>query len=308
MILERRCQVSRATDPDRGTPGGSVGVRGEAMSREEHAARELDREGLRELDNMAMQDTLRLLAKAKSPEERAAIIAQHDAERALPRRRVKSSVIKRRNPKAGSRRTLTANRQKEVNADKNRAGARLPQTVKDQAYLVLTDPSELRQMNDELARVNGDIEQLDETTKIKVRRTEQLIGEMEREQRGEQIVYCQAEFPSGVNRSNWAGFVENQFPDDSVSSFDRFNPGSLHASKAVDEQASWRPVHQFRTARVGYFGKSGKGGTPNQEAGAILQRGVRYRKVEVQRHQPIGLPDGSTTHRDIIVWEEAVDG
>ena len=283
--------MSRAADLDVGDINPYRGKQAEMLTPADKQARDIERAGLRDLD--LRTENLPGMTRHKK-----------DINRTMPRDGTSPWVRARRLPSDAHPRRLTVYRQRILNKQKTALdGDRLPIRAKRAFNTVFTSSEELTSINDQLSASVGDIDQLDDSTRLTVQRIDRIIQLAEGHNTADNIVYTPIQVPPGVNSGNVRGWLQNGFADGTEVNFDRYTVTSHEMSQATEHHPQWRPVCEIVTRSGAYVGKAPKTNDTNSNADHLLPRGLQLRCVGVKT-VPVASRDGTVHSRLVLQLED----
>lgn len=279
----------RQADLDRGDFGNAAGKKAEMLDLNDVIGREESRGGLRDLDRM-VEGNPRLSRYRK------------DQSRVLPRDGT-AAPRPRSLPADNAPRKLTVYRQRILNKQKTAVKSRTIPVRAQRAFSeLLGDRERLRDINNHLSENVGDLDALDDATKLQVQRMDRVIRTAEAENTADNIVYTPVHLPASVNRGNVKGWLENNFYVDTEVNFDRYTVTSHDMARAGERQSEWRPLLEIATRRGAYVGMAPHSNSTNPKplarssarSAAALRRSENCRDETCRRDLgvPVGAADG----------------
>ena len=284
--------MPRIADLDIGDIEAARGKQAEMLTPAGKESRDLDRAGLRDLDQRT--ENLPGLTRHKK-----------DINRALPRDGIGPAVRSRRLPPDAQPRLLTVYRQRILNKQKTALDRdRVPIRAKAAFRKVFSSNTELKAINDQLSANVGDINELDDGSRLTVQRIDRVIGMAEAHNMADNIVYAPIQVPAGVNSGNVQGWLKKGFADGTEVNFDRYTISTHDMGQATEHHPEWRPVCEIITRRGAYVGKAPKTNDTNSNAAHLLPRGLLLRCVGVNTI-PVVAVSGSIHSRLVLQLEDA---
>lgn len=259
---------TRVIDPDRGSSTVSA-KRAELISTAKAAAREDNRQGLRELDQMTEQ----LPGLNRLQRDRARVMPR-DTSAPL------GHPAKQRPLLAAETRAPLSARQLQARSRLSKAVAtRLPaSTVKTQRE-VLTQPQTWARVNDALSEGTGDIEELSGADQQRVRRLDRAIQAYEKGNDRGHVVFTNIEMPTAVNHTSLEPFVTRNFQSGDRFHLDRYTMSTHQLDHSdVPDPAGRTAVLELQTRRGLYMGTSTGSNTDH-----LLPRGMEIEIVGVRQ-------------------------
>lgn len=285
--MPRRGNPDGRLDADYGS--GSLGTKqADVIAEDEFTARTDDRAGLRDLD--AMVESSAGLTRQ-----------QRDRERAMPRDttgEVGHPAMERRLPEPDAVRAPLSSRQRKARSITKHATQEKTPATEDRALMsMITDDARWRQVNDLLSENTGDVQALDDQTRMHVQRLDRTIQRYERNNDRGHVVYANVRMPSMINSSNLTGFVHNAFPTGNVIEFDRYTgtAHTMHELEAGAVEANRTAVFEIQTRRGIYLGHSDS----TDDTTHVLPRGMRL-KIVGTHWARYRRPDGTQGQRQVI--------
>ena len=284
--------MPRAADLDIGDIDASRGKQAEMLTPAGKGSRDLERAGLRDLDQRT--ENLPGLTRHKK-----------DLNRTMPRDGTGPSVRPRRLPPDSQPRRLTVYRQRILNKQKTALdGDRVPVRAKAAFSRVFGSNTELRSINDQLSANVGDIAELDDGTRLTVQRVDRVIAMAEAHNTADNIVYAPIQVPAGVNSGNVQGWLKNGFAVGTEVNFDRYTISTHEMGQATEHHPQWRPVCEIVTRRGAYVGKAPKTNNTNSNAAHLLPRGLQLRCIGIKT-VPVVTGDGEVHSRLVLQLEDS---
>ena len=280
----------RHADPDRGggMPRGKDTL---LLDQQEHANRQDEREGLRDLNRLVENNpSLNRLQK--------------DRERISPRSTaadVRDERMRRTLPTAGTKRSPISARQRNDRSKTRRAVAeRLPNTQLMAQQRLTTRVEHWSVINNDLSDAIGDIQALPDKEQEQIRRVDRSIQAYEQHNERGHVLYTVARMPPAINASNFEGFVRNQSTPGRTVSFDRFTMAThqMHESvqrTGIQDGSNRHVVFEMETRRGAYLGQSDK----TDNTAHVLPRGMDFEVVSVQ-DVSYTRPDGSSGRQKVV--------
>lgn len=287
MTKLRQRDPGKVLDSDRGS--SPLGKAAEMMPLGEAIERDLDRAGLRDLD----QRIERMPGMSR---------AARDAQRVNPRATVADlgHPLKERKlaVDAAVRRPLSGRQMKARCKTKRQVIGALPETqyvaLRD---LVHDDSPTWTRINGALSDAVGDPDQLEGEDRRTVRRVDAAIQAYERANDRGHVVYVNVAMPPAINRSSLAAFVTREYEPGERITFDRYTGAvhTLHEASERPDPAGRTAVFEIQTRRGMYLGNS-EGG---RRTGHVLPRSMVLR-VQGVTEATYQAPGGDTGTRLVI--------
>lgn len=265
------------------------------IAEDEFAARALDRQGNRELDQ----------AIQSSPGYRQ---SSKDVGRAFPRdasAELQHPAMARRLPIPDARRRPISSRQKNARSKvKNQVQDRMSGAQYRELARLIDSPDAWAALNDELSSCAGNAQELSESSRRRTRRIDGPIQDFEQNCGGrEHVLYVRVELPHHVSQEQALDYVRQNFNVGDSMAFDRYTLAKhqMHEYEQFAEGEGVSVLIELETPRGMYLGRS----AARDDTSHLLPRGMEPQVVTAAHVASYHRPDGTTGTAIVI---QAKDG
>lgn len=255
----------------------------------DHAKKELERAGAREVDGAIEKMTLTRASKDLNrafPRDSAAPVLDGRLRRALP------SEIE-------LRKSLSSRQRKARSSAKRDVLDAMPNTQHRALGALVSNPQRWAETNAALSKVNGDAVLLDDKERQQVQRVDRAIQSFERRSGRGHLVYTEVTMPTPV--TGVADLPSTLKPGVRIS-FDRFTAATHTLHELDSSRGTGDVAFEIETTRGMYLGRSDSA----DDTAHILPRGIQFEFVGAH-HAPYERPGRSPGERLVIQLRDVND-